>query len=335
MFDRSSTTRRDFIGIVLVPAFLAAGRVPADAQSPGTCVLSPEEEEGPFYLRGEHVRSAIADGRPGVPLAVHLTVVDARTCAPVDGVAVAVWHCDAAGTYSGFETTQGPPPGGPPQGPPPPGGPPQGPPPPGGPPQGPPPGAASVEPASGTPTFLRGIQTTGADGAVRFSTIFPGYYPGRVNHIHLKVYADAAETATSRVVHTGQLFFPEATARAISAAAPYTGHGVERTPLADDHVFTGQHGSSAMARLERATTGTSQAYVASLTIGIDRRFEAKPAGKGVNMNTSTDPARPDDTDATDAADHMLDPRKAEIVDPHSGVSDDPRVDPTPDRRQSS
>jgi hypothetical protein len=50
------------------------------------------------------------------------------------------------------------------------------------------------------------------------------------------------------------------------------------------------------------------------------------------MNTSDDPAKPDHTDA---AEHHRDPRQAETVDPHSGASDDPRVDPTPDQRQSS
>ena len=30
----------------------------------------------------------------------------------------------------------------------------------------------------------------------------------------------------------------------------------------------------------------------------------------------------------------LDPREAELLDPEAGASDDPRVDPTPDKRQS-
>jgi hypothetical protein len=50
------------------------------------------------------------------------------------------------------------------------------------------------------------------------------------------------------------------------------------------------------------------------------------------MNDSNDPAKPDDPTAPA---HMRDPRKAETEDPHSGMSDDPRVDPTPDRRQST
>jgi protocatechuate 3,4-dioxygenase beta subunit len=31
---------------------------------------------------------------------------------------------------------------------------------------------------------LRGIQITDADGGAQFTTIFPGHYGGRTNHVH-------------------------------------------------------------------------------------------------------------------------------------------------------
>jgi hypothetical protein len=49
------------------------------------------------------------------------------------------------------------------------------------------------------------------------------------------------------------------------------------------------------------------------------------------MQLPEDPTRPYDPESPE---HHRDPREAETVDPHSGISDDPRVDPTPDRRQS-
>jgi protocatechuate 3,4-dioxygenase beta subunit len=52
-------------------------------------------------------------------------------------------------------------------------------------------------------TFLRGIQRTDANGVAVFRTIYPGWYPGRAVHIHLKVHVGGS------VVHTGQLFFPD------------------------------------------------------------------------------------------------------------------------------
>jgi hypothetical protein len=67
----------------------------------GACVLTPEQTEGPYYLDNDLVRSNIVDGHPGTPLRLELLVED-PSCAPRPGAAVDIWHCDAAGVYSGF-----------------------------------------------------------------------------------------------------------------------------------------------------------------------------------------------------------------------------------------
>jgi protocatechuate 3,4-dioxygenase beta subunit len=67
-----------------------------------SCVLTPEQTEGPYYLANEKLRRDITEGRPGTPLTLRLRVVDAKTCKPIKGAAVDIWHCDAAGIYSGF-----------------------------------------------------------------------------------------------------------------------------------------------------------------------------------------------------------------------------------------
>jgi protocatechuate 3,4-dioxygenase beta subunit len=76
------------------PAGVASGAV--------TCVLTPEQTEGPYYIANEKLRRNITDGRPGTPLALRLGVVDASTCRPIKGATVDIWHADAAGVYSGF-----------------------------------------------------------------------------------------------------------------------------------------------------------------------------------------------------------------------------------------
>ena len=76
------------------PAGVASGAV--------SCVLTPEQTEGPYYIAGEKYRRNITDGRPGVPLFLRLRVVDASTCKPIAGAAVDIWHADAIGVYSGF-----------------------------------------------------------------------------------------------------------------------------------------------------------------------------------------------------------------------------------------
>jgi protocatechuate 3,4-dioxygenase beta subunit len=68
-----------------------------------SCVLTPEQTEGPYYLDAAKLRRNITEGRPGTPLTLRLTVVDADTCRPIKGAAVDVWHCDAGGAYSGFD----------------------------------------------------------------------------------------------------------------------------------------------------------------------------------------------------------------------------------------
>ena len=54
-----------------------------------------------------------------------------------------------------------------------------------------------------TQTYLRGIQTTDANGQVNFTTIYPGWYQGRATHIHLEVTINGAS------VKVTQIAFPE------------------------------------------------------------------------------------------------------------------------------
>ena len=74
------------------PAAVASGAV--------SCVLALEQTEGPYYVPGDKIRKNITEGKAGVPLALKLTVVDVRTCKPIKGGAVDIWHCDAGGVYS-------------------------------------------------------------------------------------------------------------------------------------------------------------------------------------------------------------------------------------------
>jgi protocatechuate 3,4-dioxygenase beta subunit len=76
------------------PAAVASGAV--------SCVLTPEQTEGPYYIAGEKLRRDITEGRPGFPLLLRLRVVDASTCRPIRNAAVDIWHADALGAYSGF-----------------------------------------------------------------------------------------------------------------------------------------------------------------------------------------------------------------------------------------
>jgi len=75
------------------PAAVAAGLV--------TCVLAPEQTEGPYYVDGAQVRRNVTEGKPGVALTLRLTVVNVSSCNSIKNAAVEIWHCDAGGVYSG------------------------------------------------------------------------------------------------------------------------------------------------------------------------------------------------------------------------------------------
>jgi protocatechuate 3,4-dioxygenase beta subunit len=48
-------------------------------------------------------------------------------------------------------------------------------------------------------TYLRGAQVTNRDGIVEFTTIYPGWYPGRTIHIHAKVHLDEQTALTTQL----------------------------------------------------------------------------------------------------------------------------------------
>ena len=85
----------------------AGTTVATESATATDCVLMPELTEGPYYVDLDLVRRDIAEGRPGVPLDLHVSVVDTETCEPLESAAVDVWHCDAQGVYSGVQGTDG------------------------------------------------------------------------------------------------------------------------------------------------------------------------------------------------------------------------------------
>ena len=114
--------------------------------------------------------------------------------------------------------------------------------------------------ATSNRTFMRGLQRTNAKGVAVFRTVYPGWYPGRTVHIHVKVHVKG------NVVHTGQLFFPAATSQAVYARAPYNAHGsTPDTSNAQDSIY--RNGGKRSQVKVRKNAGL---YVASITMGVTR-----------------------------------------------------------------
>jgi protocatechuate 3,4-dioxygenase beta subunit len=163
----------------------------------GTCALTPETIAGPTWFDAHAVRSDIRDGRPGTPLDLAFRVEHAGACTPVANAVVDLWQCDALGIYSGFAGAS-PGQGG---------------------------HAGGVDEygdkesaATTAERFLRGTQVTDAGGLVQFATVYPGWYPTRSAHLHLKVHLDGS------TVLTGQLFFDDAVTDGVYAQPPYAQH---------------------------------------------------------------------------------------------------------------
>lgn len=159
----------------------------------GACTLTPELTEGPYYFDVDSIRRDIREDRQGVALRLGIRVRDQGSCEPLENAVVDVWHCDANGSYSGFEAASSGGPGG------------------GGPGGGGPGGGRTDD-----ETYLRGAQATNSDGIVQFTTVYPGWYPGRTTHIHVKVHLDKSTLLTT------QLFFDEKVNDAVYEREPYS-----------------------------------------------------------------------------------------------------------------
>ena len=66
----------------------------------GSCTLTKELTEGPYWIPNNLTRRDVTAGKHGVPRALVLTVEDA-SCKILSGADVEIWHADAKGNYSG------------------------------------------------------------------------------------------------------------------------------------------------------------------------------------------------------------------------------------------
>ncbi|MGE5169540.1 MAG: intradiol ring-cleavage dioxygenase [Rudaea sp.] len=220
--------RRGALRAVAVAGAALAGAtlgMPLRAENAPRCVLTPAQTEGPYFvderLERTDLRHDPANGsvKPGALLTLTLRVLalDGAACAPLAGAIVDLWHCDAAGVYSDVDD---------------------------------PPVATR---GAG---FLRGYQVSGADGRVRFTTIYPGAYPGRAVHIHFKV-----RTRTSEF--TSQLYFDDALTDRVHAQPPYPGG--RRTRNAQDGLY---RAGGTMLLLD--VVQAAQGYAATYDVGVKR-----------------------------------------------------------------
>jgi protocatechuate 3,4-dioxygenase beta subunit len=233
------------------PSLSASSTAPSDVLSlldqANTCVAAREETQGPYWFDVDSIRSDLREDRPGTPLLLAVRAHDLSQCtngsAPtaIPNSVVEIWHCDAGGVYSGFESASQGGPGG---------------------------GGGSDETSNGSyslgdqeasptddGTYLRGAQVADRNGIVQFTTIYPGWYRGRTVHIHLKLHVDR------RTVTTTQLYFDEAVNDAVFATSPYDQRTGRETRNEDDSIYD----PSGLVTIRRTASG----YLGVINVGVN------------------------------------------------------------------
>ncbi|MCU7548318.1 intradiol ring-cleavage dioxygenase [Chitinophagaceae bacterium LB-8] len=207
--------RKDFlknsVGMIslasIIPAFNSCNKEDAvDDETSGSdtsdgCAVTDSETDGPYPLynsRGSSIqRTNIADGKPGIPLNINITIRNVNdNCNVVSNARVDIWHCDKDGYYSGYTNS----------------------------------GYLGTQNNS-SEVFCRGLQYTDASGVVKFSSIYPGWYSGRVTHIHAQVFVNNVLKLTT------QIAFPEDINTAVYNTTLYAAHGQNSTKNTSDSII--------------------------------------------------------------------------------------------------
>lgn len=177
-----------------------------------SCILSPEVTQGPYYVAGEYVREDICEDQEGVELILDTQVIDVNTCDPVPDAVIEIWHCNSTGVYSGIAA------GG---------------------------NGDSSDLSNLNATFLRGLQSTDAEGVAQFKTLFPGHYTSRATHIHVLAHFNGTQYANGTysggyVSHVGQLFFDQDLITQVEATAPYSTNTQQITLNSADQILASE-----------------------------------------------------------------------------------------------
>jgi len=195
--------------------------------TPLSCVVTPSIEEGPFFvdelLNRSDIRSDPGTGveAQGVPVTLRFTV------SQVDSAGVCTPLSGA--TVDVWQADAN--------------------------------GLYSDEASEGTAgqKYLRGYQTTDANGQVEFISIFPGWYSGRTPHTHVKVRMNP--TGDQGLEFTSQVYYDEAIREQVYQQAPYSSRGSPDTTNSTDRIYTSD--------TQLSLTPQGDGYVGTLHIGVE------------------------------------------------------------------
>ena len=103
-------------------------------------------------------------------------------------------------------------------------------------------------------TYLRGIQTTDANGQVRFTTVYPGWYQGRATHIHVEV------TRNGQSLKVTQIAFPDSVNNEVYGSGVYASRGTNPTTNTRDGIFADSINSEMASVAGNPSSGYSATF---------------------------------------------------------------------------
>ncbi len=213
------------------------------SSAPLICTLVPSETLGPFpsLPSGDAMywRNNLTDAMVGLPYIFTIKVFGTNNCGIMSGVRVDVWHCNAHGFYShyavgGMNTGH----------------------------------SNQNAPGANNASLIygRGTGVTDANGQITFTTIFPGWYPGRTWHIHFALYTGGTIGTSNGWVQNrvSQFTIPIAAKNAVlTSNAPYSLYGADPQLPDSDNVFNlpaGEWANTQLATLVGSGAGPYSSY---------------------------------------------------------------------------
>lgn len=200
------------------------------------CIAKPEQATGPYYQPDESnpersdLRTDTKTGtrKDGVPLSLDFEVFDIASegCVPHEGAVVDVWSTDALGVYSDVESQD------------------------------------TTDGSTEGQDFMRGHQFTDGDGVASFTTVIPGWYPGRTPHVHFTVRRRTR--GAGFYDFTSQLFFHEELLETVYQRDPYRSRGEPDTSNDEDTVFYPQLDPELYLELEEDGDGYAATFAVAL-----------------------------------------------------------------------
>lgn len=195
-----------------------------------SCVVKPQQTEGPYFvdeklnrsdIRSDPSNNLVKEGT-ALRLVLRVSQISGSSCMPLAGAIVDLWHCDALGVYSDVQDR-------------------------------------SFDTRG--QKFLRGYQMTNKNGAVQFITIYPGWYPGRAVHMHIKIRTDS--TSAQSYEYTSQLYFDDSFTDKIYTQAPYAAKGKRSLRNKQDSIFQ-DGGKNLILQVSKDRNG----YLGTFDIGL-------------------------------------------------------------------